>query len=588
MALSIRNLSACILLALGGLTAIIIIYSKGGESGLESPAVGQESSAVTAEKPEATIDQPTAAPEKPDVVDRRAAAEPEKPEVATHGPVLIPLSPPYLNAPIEDEPATPAVAPAEEQAPNHREEAKEAKQDVAEEEQPAEELLALRQEPTEDERSADARQPAEEEPSVEDQPREMESAHAGQPAEEQPAEEAAAPGEEPVEEMLPAEQEQPNETADEGPREVTPHGTLPEVSTPAEPPPKRELTPALAALRDRLRRTVAFHRGQALSATENTATEVMHSCLAFGCNTQIYRSGSPSSGKTGQRVNGITCLCWDYPCGGYELLGLAEGHIAPRIGYGRQEHPSQLLAVLALACVKTTYPMRVGEDVRTVADLVEYEKLSCRLGTDQSLKLIGLTYYMGDEVTWENSLGQQWSVERIIKNELDQPIFGAVCGGTLRLMGLGYALARREKQGQPLEGEYARARRFLDEYQDYALKLQNSDGSWGPRFLAAKGTSRNQASQLRSTGHVLQWLVMSLPEDRLDDPRVVRSVEYVNRLLTGQRYRRNTRSLSTREIGSVMHALHALVVYDERLFQPRTLQPSAAGVKKVAQKPSSS
>ena len=111
-------------------------------------------------------------------------------------------------------------------------------------------------------------------------------------------------------------------------------------------------------------------------------------------------------------------------------------------------------------------------------------------------------------------------------------------------MGLGCAVAEREKRSQPLEGQFARARKLIDQYQDYALKLQNSDGSWSPRFLAARGTSRNPALQLRSTGHVLEWLAMSLPEERLDDPRVVRSVEYVNRLLAGQRYRRNVKSLS--------------------------------------------
>jgi len=553
MVRSIRNLSACILLALVALTAVIIVYSGGGEPDLDSPAAGQENPAVRAEKPEAAL-------EDPDVAEESAAVVPEKPKVAQPGPVLLPLNPPYLNAPIENEAATPAIEPAEEETSRDREEAEQTERNVAEGEQPAgeslaEELLALREQPIEDE----------------------------QPAKEQPEWEESAQGEEPIQERQPTEEEQPNETADGNSQEEAPETTLPETSTLPEPEPKRELTQAQAALRDRLRRTLAFHRGQVLSASENTATEVMHCCLAFGCNTELYRSGS-----SGKKVNGITCLCWNYPCAGYEPLGLSQGRVAPRIGYGLQEHPSQLLAVLALSRVKPTYPLRVGEHVRTVADLVEHEKLSCRSGADLSLKLIGLTYYLGDELTWENSLGQQWSIERIIKEELDQPILSAACGGTQRLMGLGCALAQREKRSQPLEGQFDRARKLIDQYHDYALKVQNSDGSWSPGFLAARGTSRNQALQLRSTGHVLEWLAMSLPEERLEDPRVVRSVEYVNRLLAGQRYRRNVRSLSTREIGSVMHALRALVVYDQRLLEPRTPKASAAGAEKVARKPSSS
>jgi hypothetical protein len=579
MAASIRNLSACILLAIGALTAVIIVYSGDGRSGLENPVVGQESSAVAADKPEAV-------PEQPDVAQRPTAVMPEQRQVAQHGPILLPVNPPYLNSLIETQPVKSAIEPAEDEAWQDREETEQTKPDVAEKEQPAEEplteLLALRQHFSESKQPPEEQPPEEEvreEEPVEEQPAEE------PPPEEESAKEELAEEEDLIQESEPAGEEQPSETADENPQEAASQATPPETSPP--PQPKPELTPALAALRDRVRRTVAFHRGQALSASQNTATEVMHACLAFGCNTEIYRSGSPSSRETGQKLNGITCLCWNYPCAGYELLGLAEGHIAARIGYGRQEHPSQLLAVLALSGVKATYPVRVGDDVRTVADLVEYEKLSCRSGADQSLKLIGLSFYAADEPTWENSLGQQWSIERIIKSELDQPILGAACGGTYRLAGLGYALARRERHGKPLEGQFARARKLIEEYHDYALKLQNSDGSWGPGFLASRGTSRNPATQLRSTGHVLEWLAISLPEDRLDDPRVVRSVEYVERLLSGQRYHRRTGSLSTRELGSVMHALHALAVYDERLFKPRTPKPPAPGEAKVAHKASS-
>ena len=91
------------------------------------------------------------------------------------------------------------------------------------------------------------------------------------------------------------------------------------------------------------------------------------------------------------------------------------------------------------------------------------------------------------------------------------------------------------------------------------MQLQNADGSWGPYFLAAAGASQDPASQLRSTGRVLEWLAMSLPEKRLEDARVVSAVDYVTQLLGSQRYQWNAPSLSTREIVSLGHALHALV-----------------------------
>jgi chemotaxis protein histidine kinase CheA len=559
---SLRHLSAGILLALAALVAVIIAYSAVGEPRFEKPVVGQETLPAEAQKPAATLEHADLAEEtvtQETVAKESAAAVAKKPKLVQSGPILLPPNPAYLNALIEDQAAAPPIEAAEEQASSGEDETEEATRDAAADRQPPEAEYPSEAHYAPEADYAPEAGHAPEEGFVEEEapPEEQEPAQREQPVtQEQPTVKELLAAEEPAAEARPSEPLRGTS------QEQAPQTTLPETSTP--PQPRRELTPALVALRDLLRRTVADYHSRALSATENTATEVMHCCLAFGCTTEIYRSG-----WSGKRVNGITCLCWNYPCRGYELLGLSEGRIAPRIGYGLQEQPSQLLAVLALSRVKPTYPVRVGENVRTVADLVEYEKLSCRSGTDLSLKLIGLAYYMGDGPTWENSLGQQWSVERIVKEELDQPVLGAGCGGICRLMGLSYALARLQKRPQPVDGPFGRARQFIDQFHDYALKLQNPDGSWGPDFPAAGGTTRDEALQLRSTGHVLEWLATSLPEDRLDDPRVVRSVELLGRLLGSQRYRQNLGSLSTREMGSLMHGLHALVVYDERFFQPR-------------------
>ncbi len=111
------------------------------------------------------------------------------------------------------------------------------------------------------------------------------------------------------------------------------------------------------------------------------------------------------------------------------------------------------------------------------------------------------------------------------------------------------------------------------------MRLQNSDGSWGPYFLAARSTSPDPASQLRTTGRVLEWLAMSLPEKRLEDARVVSAVDYVTQLLGSQRYQWNAPSLSTREIVSLGHALHALAIYDERVFKPADVEEKPAAEK---------
>lgn len=373
---------------------------------------------------------------------------------------------------------------------------------------------------------------------------------------------------------------EPAGDAEDAPEEQTDGAPATEPPDAAAPQPKRTLSPAMVALRDRVRRTLEAYRRQMLSTRDNTATELMHACLAFGCNTEVYQNGS-----SGKKANGITTLCWNVSCAGYEPLVISDGRVAARIGYGVQERPSQLLAVLALARVNSDYPMRVGEDVRNVADLVEHEKLGCRSNADLSLTLTGLAYYVDDDATWTNSLGEEWSVERIVQQELAGELRNVVAGETDRVMGLGYLLSRRATREQPIEGQFLRAKTFIDQYHDYVLKHQNSDGSWGIRRVSGGSTTYDSAQQLHATGRVLEWLAVSLPEDRLEDAGVVRAVAYLDNLLANGRYRHDLNSYSTQQIGSVMHALHALAVYDERVFEPSDPEPAETPADRQAARP---
>jgi hypothetical protein len=336
---------------------------------------------------------------------------------------------------------------------------------------------------------------------------------------------------------------------------------------------KPRLSPELTALHDQVRQQLDAQQKQTFNTRQNSATEILSVCLAFGCNSEVSLEGAE-----GRRINGITCLCWNYPCEGFELLGSYKNHAAARIGYGYQEHPGEFLAMLAMSRVADSYPIRVNGKKGKVTDLVEAEKLDVRAGSDFSLKLIGLGYYVA-EPEWKNDLGETWSIARMIDDELDKPAATVSDGGSNRLLGVSYAVARHAKGGRPMEGAFLRARNYIDQCQDYALRQQNSDGSWGPYLLAATGGSSDAASELRSTGCILEWLALSLPEEKLTDPRLVSAVESVLRLVGSQRYQGNAPSLSTQEIVSLGHALHALAIYDQRAFARFAIEEKPAAEK---------
>jgi len=334
--------------------------------------------------------------------------------------------------------------------------------------------------------------------------------------------------------------------------------------TPLAPPPAMlPLSPQMVALRDRVRAVTAQHFHEPLNTNDNVPSQILKFCLAYGCDTEI-RYGS----SAGNAMSGIGALCYGYPCAGYRLLVVDDRKVFARLGYGLQETPGELLAVLAQSAVPVTYEIRAEPWRGTVANLVESEKLSCLPGGDLSQKLIGLSHYLPDGATWKNARGDEWSLERIVREELNRSPATDSADATNHLTALAYALERHTRAKQLAEGQYERAQKYLAEYQTFAFSVQNADGSWNPAFFAAKGASRDVAGTLRATGRILEWLVASLPVERLHDRQIVLSLGFVTGVLESYYAQASLVSTSTREIDGVMHALHSLRIYDRRVFKP--------------------
>jgi hypothetical protein len=150
-------------------------------------------------------------------------------------------------------------------------------------------------------------------------------------------------------------------------------------------------------------------------------------------------------------------------------------------------------------------------------------------------------------------------VSRLVQEEIRQPIVGAACGGTHRLFGLSYAVNRCEHKGKAIEGQYQRAKMYVQEYQRYTFKMQNPDGSFSTRFFTGRGASPDKARRLLTTGHISEWLAFSLNDKELTNPKMVKAMDYLATLLVqGQR--------GGWEVGPLGHALHALNIYNDRVF----------------------
>lgn len=335
----------------------------------------------------------------------------------------------------------------------------------------------------------------------------------------------------------------------------------------ATPPPVND---RMNRLKRRVEQVLATYKRRPLNTQDHTPWEVMHSFLAFGIGTDV-RVGGPRGGL----VNAIGWVNSGGRCRGQTMLATQDGRITALKGIGLQGHSAQYLAILAQCRVAANSPLTPQRQSFTVADLIEQEKLDCKSKTELTFALIGLAHYLPTDATWTARDGQPWSLERLVAEELEQPIRGAPCGGTHRLFGLAYGCQRRLRATGSLEGTYARADAFVREYQLMTLtKLQNADGSFSTewyKFPTAQNREDDIDRKIQTTGHMLEWLVASLDQESLYHGRVTRAVEFLAWSLASEPDREWA-------VGPMCHALHALSVYQERVWG--TVLPGAVAAFK--------
>jgi hypothetical protein len=314
------------------------------------------------------------------------------------------------------------------------------------------------------------------------------------------------------------------------------------------------LTPEFSALRQRIHSVLAHYQTRKLNTRDHNPWEVMHGIVAYNTATEIRRDG-----PGGPQVNAVGWLLSGGRCRGQQMVTLIRGRPHAEEGVGVQGHPAQLLAILAQSRASVDTPMRIGGQEFILQDLIDEEMLDCRAGSELTFKLISFAHYLKSDATWRSRDGQAWSIPRLINAEIQSPIRGAACGGTHRLFGITYAYKMREKDGQPVDGEFLRARQYITSYQKYAWSLQNPDGSFSTEWFARRGDRPDIDRKIQTSGHILEWLVFSLSDEELREPRTLKSVNFLVNTLAAQPNR-------AWSIGPLGHALHALAIYDERVF----------------------
>lgn len=344
-------------------------------------------------------------------------------------------------------------------------------------------------------------------------------------------------------------------------------------------PPIVPMAPLDAIQSNRLSRSdscLKYYLTHPESTSVRSPWAVMHALLAFGSDYELQHGNT--------RVNAIGWMCHNGTCRTQRIFTPRGKGFVPNVGGGVQGHEGQFLAILAQSNVPLDYPIQIGSNKFKVEDLVRYEMATCKEKSELTFKLIGLSYYLDSDKQWRANDGKVWSIPKLIQEELAQPIVGAACGGTHRLMGFSFSVKQRVMQGQPINGQFARADKFVRDYIEYTWRLQNPDGSFSTEWYEGRGNEPNDERKVQTTGHMLEWLMYTLPDAEVNQPRVQKSIDFLLSKIYDKRDNKwpiGPRGHATRAVSLYYSRFQEIRASNPGLLQPQTKSEPRSATTKV-------
>lgn len=347
-----------------------------------------------------------------------------------------------------------------------------------------------------------------------------------------------------------------------------------EETVPSAASPKPVEIPA--ALKERVALAIEHVRRRDLLVT-NAFWTIFHGILAFGSGQTLYNP------QTGTRVNAI-----DYIFSGRtdqgEIRGLA--FIPTKYGldvqmgptYVGQGHQDQLIGYLVQCGLKKDQKIVVFGKDYTVMDIVAHTKMRVRVGQELSWSIIMLAEYLGTEAKWTNMHGEAISVPDLVRSEVQANVENAACGGTHRLEGLTWVLHTHLRRGGKKEGLWKEVENHLVKYQKLSREWQNPDGTFSTGYYKSAGNDPDVQRRIGTTGHILEFLSMSLPDEELKAQWVQDAAGRLALLFL------ENQSLPI-ESGALYHSVHGLVLYYARVFPWDLDKPAEKRLSSRASRP---
>jgi hypothetical protein len=228
--------------------------------------------------------------------------------------------------------------------------------------------------------------------------------------------------------------------------------------------------------------------------------------------------------------------------------------------YEFQGHPCQFMACMTMCDLPVDFKFKAagGESV-TLNDLIHGAQAEVNDREEVTWVLWFLAHYLDSDAQWTNKDGEPWSMERLVQLEVGKTVTAGACGGCHGLFALAYSRNGFVASGRTLYGPWLEADQKVRGHIEMARMYQNPDGTFSSNSFQGPGHSDDFEKRLGTTGHILEFLDVSLPQSRLSEEWVRRAVVALSSELIEKR-------LTPCECGSLYHAIDGLTIYRTRVW----------------------
>ena len=299
-------------------------------------------------------------------------------------------------------------------------------------------------------------------------------------------------------------------------------------------------------------------RRRLLTVEQNSPWQMMHGLLALRHDFQISKNGQTVSGlhwiATGPTYDGDP---WfeKTPHG-----GRAHPYSRP---WAFEGHANQFLAVLSMCELPVDHQFQTPSGPITISDMVKHAQKTVNTKDEPTWTLWSLSRYLPPESHWRNVYGETWSIERLVSTQTAKPLKGTACGGTHGLFAIAHARNVYLRTGRPLSGVWLEAEYKIRKHINIARAQQNSNGMLSSNYFRGRDYKQDFNKRMASAGHILEFLMIALPQDELQERWVQQAIKAAAEDLI-----RNRKEFV--RCSPLYHAVNGLNIYLDRVRPTQT------------------